>query len=176
MKAKFLLAGLTISSLGISLNAVAEANVFVKCPTFIVDSNSGTYRRVSSLLPGSKLSCSNNIRALRRRGFVEEDSGPGITQNPILDTERVVQFRGETTIKQLFRVTSVARVVTAIASNCGSGVVSHNIDILDAKGKTLDYNLIPKDGSPVSFTIFNPGIYGIKVYGLGACDFQVTVL
>lgn len=170
------LIGLVVVISGMSASAYAERSPYTRCPTYIVNKSSGTYRRISTLqAPGSRIACTNNLGSLRRQGFIPEDNGPGnptITE-PELDTERVVRVVGNSTVKRLFRVASTPRVVTIEVgeNNCGFAIGK----ILNSAGDTVE-TLVPNTGSSDSATILTPGIYGFGTdsYG-GECLSTITV-
>lgn len=170
-----------LSLLALSTTAPV-AKAFDRCPRFVADKATGTYQTFSSALPGRV--CGNNARALKRAGFVPAgpNKQPPVIQNPELDLERTFQGRGATTINPAFRVSSVARVVTATLVNCPFDTNLTNIYFIisDERGSQVGdfFKSFPADGSPISFSIFDRGVFGVQVYyptSDGPCDAVIQV-
>lgn len=159
-------------------NARAE-RILTQCPKYIVDAQRGTYQRFGAALPGKR--CSNNLRGLKRKGFIPEGSStpsapaPTPVANPVLDTERVITGRGELSVSQAFRVSNVGRVLTLQTSNCQSTGTAF-MTLYHSSGwlKTISGTA---GGTPVSITMFDKGTYGLGVsYNWNnACDVQIHI-
>ena len=180
MKLKYLF--LSMLCVTATVSSAHADRILTRCPKYIVDGARGTYQSFGSALPG-KL-CSNNLRALKRKGFIPEGPStpttttPGPIQNPILDTERVFTGRGEVSIPTAFRVSTVARVVTLRTSNClrSGEYVPVMLRLTNHSGGN-EYIHAWAGGEATSLTIFDPGTYGMYLSYTyeNACDVQIQV-
>lgn len=159
--------------------AVAQNRAFVSCPRFIADPATGTYQAFTTVEPGRR--CSNSAKALQRLGYIPASTGVArLPQNPELDTERVLTGRGSVIAKTVFRVSTVARVLTITLTNCTSPGAAGNTTfrIVDQKGNSVgDLSFSLSANSPAGLSVFTPGIYGFELdYVLGgSCDFKVEI-
>lgn len=170
-----------VACLALGITAQADSRVYVKCPKWIVNKSKGTFRRLPKIEDGSLIACSNNAGTLRKLGYIEEGrSDPQLpTVDPQLDVERVIHGIGSGEISRLFRVSTVARVLTATAIDCGDRFNFLAYRLLDSKGRFLKTGTA-YHGESDSMTISEPGVYGISVSSIAlsgstACKYEIKV-